>query len=189
MTSDAAGPPFPAEDDRAVFAEMFGAHAARLSRVAYLMLHEQAAAEDAVQETFARAWESRGDFRGQADRLTWLYSILLNVCRMALRRPRPRGAEKGTLEGGRRLVPEPHGIFTSVVRREVKRQLVLALGWLNEAQREVFVLRYIEGLPFERIAKLLDLNVNTARSLGHRARTVLMRRVPRLAREYAITAD
>lgn len=185
MTSEAAEPIPHAGDDRAAFAEAFDEHAARLSRVAYLMLHDQAAAEDAVQEAFARAWERRAEFRGDADRLTWLYSILLNVCRMALRRSRPRGADDAALEGGRRLTPEPHGIFTSVVRREVKRQLVMAMGWLNEPQREVFVLHYVEGLSFDQVAGLLGLNVNTARSLGHRARAVLMKKVPRLAREYA----
>lgn len=195
MTDSEAEPtragPFFKDDDHDAFEEFFRAHSDRLSRVAYLMLHDQPAAEDAVQEAFARAWEKRGDFRGSADPLTWLYSILLNVCRMALRKSRTgaRGADSVVLDGARSVSRAARGVFTSVVRREVKRQLVLAMGWLGESQREVFVLHYIEGLPFDRIARMLDLKPSTARSFGHRARAVLMEKMPRLAREFAKTED
>lgn len=174
-------------DDQAGFAKVFHAHADRLSRVAYLMLHDAPAAEDAVQETFARAWERRADFRGDAEPITWLYSILLNICRLALRRERSRarGADAAVLETGRPRARQQRGVFTSVVRREVKRQLVLALGWLSEQQREVFILHYIEGMAFDDIARLLALNPSTARSLGHRARGVLVEKMPALAKDFA----
>ena len=175
------------DEDRSTFEKVFLRHAERLTRVAYLMLHDEAAAEDAVQETFAAAWEKRGGFRGEADPSTWLYSILLNICRLFLRgkRGEARRVDAEVLDLGRPLVRSPRGVFTSVVRREVKLQLVLALGWLPEDQREVFVLHYVEGLPFDAIAAMLGLNPSTARVLGHRARGVLMEKMPRLARDFA----
>ena len=174
-----------AAGDAEGFAELFRRHAVRLSRVAFVILHDEAAAEDAVQETFRLAFEHLADYRGDAEPLSWLYSIALNVCRTQLRRAerRPSQADTTGLNGGRLIGMPNRGVLTSVARRELNQKLAIALGFLSEAQKEVFVLHYVEGLPFEKIGELLGLNLNTALSLGHRARQVLARHMPRLARE------
>jgi RNA polymerase sigma-70 factor (ECF subfamily) len=169
-----------AKGDRDAYAELFGRHAARLQRVAYLILHDAPLAEDAVQEAFARGLDKIASWRGEAKPDVWLYSIALNVCRRQLRRAalREGTAAPSDLEDGRRPGRAARGVFTSVVRRETSRHLALALGFLTELQREVFVLHYVEGLPYDAIAPMLDVSVVGARGLAHRAKEVLRAKLP-----------
>ena len=94
-----------AAGDVDAFGELFRRHATELSRLAFVLLHDEAAAEDAVQETFRLAFEHLADFRGDAEPLTWLYSIGLNVCRGNLRKQgkRPSQADTTGLDCGRPL--------------------------------------------------------------------------------------
>ena len=56
-----------------------------LKRLCYLYLHDEAQAEDAVQETFLKAYRSLEKFRGEASEKTWLTRIALNICKDMLR--------------------------------------------------------------------------------------------------------
>jgi RNA polymerase sigma-70 factor (ECF subfamily) len=165
---------------RKAFAELFERHAERLRRVAYLLLHDAGAAEDAVQETFTRGLFRIGSYRGEAKPDVWLYSICLNVARQMLRREGVREdlADASKLDRGRRPAGKPRGPLTSLMRRETSAHLSVALGFLTDLQREVFILHYIEGLPYEEIAPLLDVSVVGARGLAHRAKQVLRSKLP-----------
>ena len=169
-----------AKGDRAAYADLFQHHAGRLQRMAYLILHDQGSAEDAMQEAFTRGLDRIQTWRGDAKPDVWLYSIALNVCRQHLRKDsvREASAAPGDLEGGRRPGRSPRGVFTSVVRRETSRHLAIALGFLTDLQREVFVLHYVEGLPYDAIAPMLGVSVVGARGLAHRAKEVLRAKLP-----------
>jgi RNA polymerase sigma-70 factor (ECF subfamily) len=166
--------------DRAAYARLFQRHAERLQRLAYLILHDAAHAEDALQETFTRGLDKIQTWRGEAKPDVWLYSIALNVCRQQLRKEgvREASADPADLEGARRPGRTPRGVFTSVLRREASRHLAIALGFLTDLQREVFVLHYVEGLPYDAIAPLLGVSVVGARGLAHRAKEVLRAKLP-----------
>lgn len=56
-----------------------------LLRTCYLLLKDTALAEDALQETFIKAWRSYGNYRGEASEKTWLMRIAVNSCRDMLR--------------------------------------------------------------------------------------------------------
>lgn len=170
-----------ARGDGRAYAALFGHHAERIRRVSYLLLHDSASAEDAVQETFTKGLAALSSYRGDSDPGAWFYAIALNVCRRMLRdekireeRVHPEHLEKGRKSGSPR-----RGVITSVLRRETERQLSLALGYLTEPQKEVFVLHYVEGLPYEKIAEALQITVGAARALGFRARSVLQEKIPR----------
>lgn len=169
-----------AEGDREAYAELFRRHAERLQRLGYLMLHDWAAAEDALQETFTRGLDKIRTWRGEARPDVWLYAIALNHCRKQLRKESRRelAVAPGTLEGARPPGRTPRGVVTSVVRHETSRRLAIALGFLTELQREAFVLHYSEGLPYEMVAPLLGVSVVAARGLAHRARAVLREKLP-----------
>ena len=64
-------------------------HGDNLLRLCFLYLRDRQMAEDAVQETFLRAWRAYGRFRGDSSEKTWLTRIAVNVCKSALRRERP----------------------------------------------------------------------------------------------------
>ena len=72
------GPNRPAEEEITLLVE---AHQLALLRLCYAYLHDQALAEDAVQETFLKAYRKMDQFRGTASVKTWLSSIAINCCR------------------------------------------------------------------------------------------------------------
>jgi len=167
--------------NRKAYAELFESHAERLRRVAYFLLHDAGAAEDAVQEAFTRGLFSIGSYRGQAKPDVWLYSICLNVSRQMLRKDNLREglADDSRLDRGRRPSGPSRGPLTSLMRRETAARLTIALGYLTDLQREVFVLHYVEGLPYEQIAPLLGVSVVGARGLAHRGKQILRSKLPR----------
>ena len=169
-----------AKGDRSAYAKLFRRHGDRIQRMAYLILHDATAAEDALQEAFTRGLEKVGTWRGEAKPDVWLYSIALNVCRQHLRKARVReeSVPFDRLEEGKSARAPRRGVLTSLIRRETSRQLAIALGFLTDLQREVFVLHYVEGLPYETIAPLLNLSIVAARGMAHRARNALRARLP-----------
>jgi RNA polymerase sigma-70 factor (ECF subfamily) len=153
-----------------------GRYRDRLVRVCYLLLHDRHAAEDAVQETFARALQQMDAYRGESPPAAWFYGIAVNVCRRELR-DRERHARPAGHEALDAMRVASRGIITSVMRRETAARLAIELGCLPERQREAFVLHYVEHLPYEEIAPLLGTSVGAARVLSHRARALLQRKV------------
>ena len=69
------------------------------------------------------------------------------------------------------------GVVTKTVQKEDNRLLRIAMGYLTDAQREVFVLHYQDGLPYDEIGKILNIRAGAARALAHRAKTTLRERL------------
>ena len=166
--------------DRDAYGAIFDRHAERLARTAYLMLHDQALVEDAVQETFTRGLSYIGTYWKECDPGPWLYTICLNVCRKQLREKESgkKAVESIRIERNHPLRSPFRGVVTSVMRRETRTRLLLALGYLTHSQREVFVLHYIEELPYETVSQILGMTPGAARALGHRARALLREKLP-----------
>jgi RNA polymerase sigma-70 factor (ECF subfamily) len=138
----------------------------RLVAAVALIVGSRPAAEDAVQEALARAWER--EERGLAiDSLeAWVTTVSLNLGRSALRRIK---AERRARE--RLAVPSsdpPSGDRTDVVR---------ALRTLPRRQREATVLRYYLGLDVAEIARVLGIREGTAKTTLFRARAALAERL------------
>lgn len=129
-----------------------------LLRLCFLYLHDRMLAEDAVQETFLRAFRSYGGFRKDSSEKTWLTRIAVNVCKTALRRERPLP-----------LSEAPESSYEAQFRDDTVLQAVCALP---DKLREVVLLYYYQELSTPEIATLLHLprNVVTARLSRARAR-------------------
>lgn len=165
--------------DVKAFGSLFRRCSPGIWQMAYLLLHSADSAEDVVQETFMRAFEHVADFRGESEPKSWLSAIALNACRLMIRK-KSTGvitAETSKLDQGNSMAAPRRGVLTSLLRRETSRRLALALGFLTEPQREVFVLHYVEGLPYEEVAKLMDTTAGAARALSQRARTILQEKL------------
>ncbi len=134
------------------------AHGDSLLRLCFLYLRDRQLAEDAVQETFLRAYRSYSRFRGESQDKTWLTRIAVNVCKSALRRERPLS-----------LLDAPEGSYESQFRDDTVLQAVCALP---QKLREVVLLYYFQELSTPEIAQMLHLprNVITARLSRARAR-------------------
>ncbi len=165
--------------DRAAFGELFERHAAAIRRLAGLLLSGGHSIDDVVQETFMRGLARIETYRGEAEPRAWLVSIAHNLCRHLHRdragREEPLEAKR--LEGGRPIGGPGPGVLDSVLGRERGRLLESSLECLSEPQRNVFLLHYREGLPYEDIARILEITPGAARALSHRARAVLRDRI------------
>ena len=132
-------------------------HGDNLLRLCFLYLHDRHLAEDAVQETFLRAFRSYNSFRQDSSEKTWLTRIAINVCKSALRRERPLP-----------LPDAPEGSYEAQFRDDTVLQAVCALP---DKLREVVLLYYFQELTTPEIAQMLHLprNVITARLSRARA--------------------
>ena len=138
----------------------------RYARYATRMLGSGDAAEDAVQDALVRAFDHLADCREPDKFAGWLFLILRNRC-FAERRRRTRMerplelADEAFAASGR-----PDG---ELEQAERSRALTAALQHLTAEQREVFVLKHVEGLPYDDIARLTGATVASLKMRMHRA--------------------
>ena len=136
--------------ETAAFEELVITYQHRVFGVAVRMLGNAAEAQEVAQEAFLRAHRGLAEFRGDAKLSTWLLR----------------------LAGGE--WPD-----AAVERGEVEAALHRAIAELPEDRRIVVVLRDLEGLSYEEIAEVLDLELGTVRSRLHRARADLKEKLER----------
>ena len=137
-----------------------GLYRTTLVRFACRYLGDVHEAEDAVQDVFASILTSSAepqDFR------LWAYRIARNLCLNRLRST-SRRKDGLLLSTSFDVAAERTGALTGIVRAEDARELAATLDKLSEAQREVLVLRYFEGLGRDEIAAVLELPVSVVKS-------------------------
>ena len=129
------------------------------------MLGDEGDAAEAAQDVFFTVWRSLSRFRGDSALSTWLYRIATNRCLKALRQ-RPQSTvpmvEQTTSLG------LPEGEFEGKQSAEL---VARAIALLTPQQRAALLLREVEGLTYEQIAKVLGVSVAAVKSRLNRART------------------
>ena len=146
------------------FEELVRRYQTSIYRVALRMLGSRADAQDAVQETFVRAWRALPRFRHDSAISTWLYRI---VTRRALDKIASRRST-GTLdevevEAG----PDP---AQAAEDQERLRAVRLAITKLPPDQRAALVLREFEGLSYQEVAQVVGASVPAMKTRIHHAR-------------------
>jgi RNA polymerase sigma-70 factor (ECF subfamily) len=164
--------------DATAFEELVITYQHRVFGVALRMLGNAAEAEEVAQEAFIRAHRALGDFRGDAKLSTWLYAITSRLCLNRLASGERRLARQGedTLLRLADANPRPDA---ALEHRELETALGRAIAELPEDRRIVVVLRDLEGLSYEEIARVLELELGTVRSRLHRARADLKEKLER----------
>jgi len=169
-------------------------HRAELTAYCYRMLGSPFEAEDAVQDTFVRAWRSYDGFEGRAALRSWLYRIATNVCLDMLggreRRARPMdlgpawnpdGPIGRTLPEVTWIEPVPDGLVATqgdpaevaVSRETIRLAFVAALQHLPPRQRAALILCEVLRWKASEVAELLDTSVASVNSALQRARSRL----------------
>ncbi|GAA1572555.1 sigma-70 family RNA polymerase sigma factor [Kribbella hippodromi] len=164
----------------------------------YRMLASVHEAEDAVQETYLRAWRGWDGFEGRSSVRVWLYRIATNVCLTAVEQRGRRALPSGVAEPSAGLTatppPAPAGIGwieplaeslttpdpASVVtqRESLRLALIAALQYLPPKQRAVLILREVLAFPAAEVATMLDTSVAAVKSTLQRARARLDESTP-----------
>ena len=121
-------------------------------RVALRMLGDPDEAEDAVQETFIRAWKALPGFDRRYSPATWLGTIAARLCCDILRKrsAHRRFEADAAWSNAQELAADPE---SGSIARELEARLLRVTRTLSPMQRTVFVLHEIERLPFEEIRR------------------------------------
>ncbi len=155
-----------ARGDRQAQRLLYERYSDRIYRVLSRMSPNNDEALDLAQETFVRVFQKIHMFDGASGLMTWIYRIAINEVLQSRRR------EKRLQKTMERLAQQRRqdGVDSPDERR---RDLLEALALLPGAERALLVLRYIEGLSYEEMAKVLGKPAGTIGSGLNRARTML----------------
>jgi RNA polymerase sigma-70 factor (ECF subfamily) len=174
--------------DAAAFEVLVNERSGEIYGLLYRLTESSEEARDLTQETFLRAFQSIGHFRGESDLRTWIYRIAINQARnrwrwwrrrrrdvtVSIDAPQPNGQVSlaDTLKSDNGSTPE-----TDTLAHERERALRKALSSLKHVYREAVVLRDIEGFAYEEIAVALDISIGTVKSRLARGRQELRRKL------------
>lgn len=174
--------------DAAAFERIMLETERKVVSIAWRLLGNREDARDATQEVYLRVYKYLDRFKPEQDFNGWLYRITVNVCRDAARK---RGAGVGV---GREEFPSPQQQGTAApesvspdadaeenaIRAQQRSWLMSALAMLPEKERAALVLRDLEGLTTEEVARVLRSRPVTVRSQISSARTKLKLHCARL---------
>ena len=174
--------------DAAAFETLVNERSGEIYGLLYRLTESSEEARDLTQETFLRAFQSIGHFRGESDLRTWIYRIAINQARnkwrwwrrrrrdatVSIDAPAPNGQPSliGTLKSDNGNNPE-----RETLAHERERALRRALSSLKQVYREAVVMRDIEGFAYEEIAVALEISVGTVKSRLARGRQELRRKL------------
>ncbi len=182
--------------DEPAFASLTERHRHELHVHCYRMLASFDQAEDAVQETFLKAWRGRSGFQGSAQFRAWLYRIATNVCLDMLRQSSRRTAGSSfaevpwlqpypdlLLDQAAPSEEQPEAI--AIERETISLAFLAALQVLPPRQRAALIARDVLGWPASETASVLGTSVAAANSALQRARATMQSHLPARRAEWS----
>lgn len=165
--------------DNAAYEELIAMNEKKIYNLAYKMLGNREDAEDALQETFLKAFSAINGFKGNSKISTWLHSIASNVCMDILRKRHPElflsiddndDDTRDLLAEIPDLSPLPEELL---IKAELRNVVNEALQKLPAEARDILLLREISGLSYAEISAAKNLEEGTVKSRIFRARKKL----------------
>ncbi|WP_028659319.1 RNA polymerase subunit sigma-70 [Nocardioides insulae] len=170
------------------FSESAERHRRELHVHCYRMLGSFQDAEDAVQETFLRAWRGRETFEGRSTFRAWLYRIATNTCLDQISGRRRQPATGGEVQW---LQPYPDRLLdelsaddadepeaVALARETIELAYLVAVQHLAPRPRAVLLLRDVLGWPAKEVAEVLGDTTNSVNSALQRARAGMREHLP-----------
>lgn len=169
--------------DTEAFDEIITLHRQRVYALAFQILRNNDDALDVAQETFLKAWRSLAKFDGRHPIGTWLHRIATNASIDVVRRRQSHpqcSIEDGELavDAASRTTPSsPETPGVEMDRRDLRSRLDEALACLSPDHRAVIILREVEDLSYDEIAKRMNTSTGTVMSRLYYARQHLQTRL------------
>jgi len=124
-------------------------------------------AADAVQEALLKAWKHRDDFRGEAALDSWIHRIALNAAIDHIRRRKTRAEDELDIDA--HAAAPWAAAENEHIRESLDKDLSAAMQRLTALERQVFLLKHLEGWRLDEIAESLQSNINSVKNALFRA--------------------
>ncbi len=154
----------------------------RVFATAVYYLKDREEATDATQEVFIKVYNRLDGFRNEADAfLPWLLSITRNSCIDRLRKQKLDNRLESDLQVNTEVASTvSHGPEQFIEDEQQRALIYAALDEFNQLNREVVLLKDIQGLKISEVAEILDMSEGTVKSRSNRARIKLGKIIARL---------
>src|SRR3990167_3660180 len=166
--------------DKHAFELLVSKYQRKLSRLLSRFVKDQAEVEDVTQEAFVKAYRALASFRGDSAFYTWLYRIGINTAKNHLASPGRRVPTSTNYDSATaqafddsdqlRDLNTPENLLMS---KQIAQTVNQSMDRLPEELRAAIMLREIEGMSYEDIAKIMDCPIGTVRSRIFRAREAI----------------
>lgn len=154
--------------DDAAARVLYDAHVDRVYRLAFRLAGDDALAQEFTQDTFIRAFDRLGSFRGDAAFSTWLHTITTTVVLNGLRKVKRFRQREADIDDAHEVAAAPRR-----AEPDLKVRLKQAIDALPEGYRTVFVMHDVEGYTHEEIGAALGVEIGTSKAQLSRARAKL----------------
>ena len=169
-------------EDRGAFKALYERYRDRIYNLAFYSLGEALWAEDVLQIVFMKIYRGLPGFRYEASLSTWIYRIALNECQNQLQRRGARHVPLDAILGSDEEFDTGELPDAEQIERERRQILRDAVMDLSPKLRAAVVLKYIEGLSYDDIARVLECSPGTVASRLNRALAELETRLHPLRR-------
>ena len=175
--------------DELAFRELVERYQNKVFSIIYGILRNQNDAEDISQQVFAKIYVSIQNFDSRSTLLTWIYKITVNECYDYLRKKRVRKlvyesdiTEEDTqlMENSGASADRSVSVDTRLSQRELVSKLLMKI---SEEDRNLILLKEVEGHSVEELAQMTGMNENTIKVKLFRARQKLLKAAQRLMRK------
>jgi len=155
------------------FEALIRRHEKTIFNLVYRMLGDYEEAAETAQEVFLSAYRAIGQFRGDANFSTWLYRIALNHATTRRKNLNTRHQRNVPIENTEPMSDPNPGPAESMEKKEIRETVQRALNSLSDDDAKVILLRDLQDVPYEEVARVLEVPVGTVKSRLHRARQAL----------------
>ena len=131
----------------------------------YAGSHEDA--DDLLQDVLVKVWKALPTFRCDSQLFTWIYRIATNEALNFLRKNRFKAMLKA--ENLESLLNSHFDDDVHFNGDELQREVQKAINMLPDKQKQVFIIRYFDELPYEQISEILDTSVGSLKASYHHA--------------------
>ena len=172
-TSDAACVRRLQRGDTDAFEILVRRHDKAIFNLVYRMLGNYDDAAETAQEVFLSAYRAIGQFRGESNFSTWLYRIALNHATTRRKSTNLRQKRLVPIDGSDMVDDTQLGPAETLEKKELRERVQRALNELEPEDATVILLRDLQDIPYEDVARVLKIPVGTVKSRLHRARRAL----------------
>jgi len=154
--------------DFGAFGELYSIYIDRIYRYVFYQVKDKMTAEDLIEEIFMKAWKAVGSYRGKGQAFSsWLYRIAHNYMIDELRKSRKHVSleqETTAIVGNPEQEPE---------EKLIRQELLEAISCLRHNQKQVIILKFLEGLDNREIGQVMGKSQGAIRIMQMRALTTL----------------